>query len=111
MNDKLIRRDTPLTAGMKITLLVSMSYPLAVDEWLDGRPSVTVAEIEDDLCNRHGRFRGMSRAIREEGLDGDFLEYVIAPLDADYDIRFESEWEAKERGRHEYVELAEVTSA
>lgn len=80
MKDKLIRRDTPLTAGMKVEVRVETVYTLDVDDWLDGEPSITVAEIEENL---QARGRHIDAALIDAGYKGEYADdnwYMQLPV-------------------------------
>ena len=81
MSDRLIRRDTPLIAGMKVDVRVEMIYTLDVEEWLDGEPSVTVDVIEGELKKAH---RDIIAAMTHYGYGGEYADdawYMTLPTD------------------------------
>ena len=80
MKDKLIRRDSPLTAGMKVEVRVETVYTLDVDDWLDGEPSVTVAAIEDNL---RATYRNLGASLLDSGYKGEYADdswYMQLPV-------------------------------
>ena len=135
MKDKLIRRDTPLTAGMKVEVRVETVYTLDVDDWLDGEPSVTAVEIEKNLKDT---YRNIDAALIDAGYKGEYADdawHMTLPAEvictcggssphaddcpakwegAVIDARFETPYEAETRGRYGeervYVEPGRVTA-
>ena len=136
VKDKVIRRDTPLTAGMKVEVRVETVYTLDVEDWLDGESSVTVEVIERYL---KATYRDLGASLIDSGYKGEYADdnwymrlpaEVICTCDGSphtyecpakwegtvIDARFESpyEQEERERGRHYgdapvYVEPGRVT--
>lgn len=101
MSDRLIRRDTPLAAGDKLEVRVSIVYTVDAADWLDGEPSVTPAEIEDGLrgCRAVCGSRGIVEGLTDHGYKGVFIEHELCPEQSDPGVRYEAEWEQKERTR------------